>query len=176
MQCTENDNFAQIDTTNSATFCTEISGKCQNLQEENQTHQTPFKLTRLKTLQPKKLCVICLTSMTHQELSQHLCPNQVNIECEYCTDATFTSTMALRRHLTETAHTNLTYYQCSKCTVAFPMRKLLEIHERTNRTHFDEVSYDLDVSPMDKCEYKNGIQCMPIGNSFVKLGCERFFI
>lgn len=129
----------------------------KNLEEENpNTHPRPkFQFFRSVQNSSRKLCEICLTTMTIKEFKRHLCLN-VTIACEYCADAIFVSILEMREHLSN-AHTDLIFYKCEKCTLAFPMRKLLEIHEKTDPTHFDEVSDDddLDESTMDNCKYEN---------------------
>lgn len=132
--------------------------KCQKLEEENRKLRAQLEVLESKPHDPLqkssgKLCEICLSSMSEHEFGQHLCPNQVNIACEYCTDATFTSILGLREHLSNASHSNVTFYQCGKCTLAFPMRELLEIHEKTNETHSNVEINGLGAPPMFECKY-----------------------
>lgn len=152
--CTQLHDRKTIKTSNSPTDfpITENSGKHLNSEEDNgNPHHIARKL-------PRKFCEICFTTMTQQEFGLHLCLNRV-IVCEYCTIGIFTTTVALRKHLSD-AHADLQFYKCDKCTLAFPMRTLLEIHERTDQTHFNvacgelvEVSSDSDELSMDNSEY-----------------------
>lgn len=137
---------------------TEMIRRCQKFEEQNRKLRAQLESLKSKSHEavrrsPEKLCEICLLSMSDQEFAPHLCPNQGSIACEYCTDATFTSILALREHLSDAAHANVTFYKCGKCTLAFPMRKLLEIHEHTNKTHSNKVVNRLSAPPMS--EYKN---------------------
>lgn len=136
---------------------TENAGKSSSLEKDNgKSNDSTKNLSR-------KFCEICFTAMTQQEYGFHLCLNQV-IECEYCTGGIFTTTAALRKHLSS-AHADLQFYKCDKCILVFPMQKLLEIHKSTDQTHFDvacddlaEVSSDTDESSMDCCEYEKCIE------------------
>lgn len=132
-----------------STEYTENQKNCQHLVEENRKLRAELQSLKLASRpigqkSPQKLCDICLTSMTQEQFIRHLCPNQVNIACEYCNDdKAFTSILALRKHLVNGSHLNLKFYKCNQCSLAFPMRKLLEIHQNTNQTHIDDVSSDL---------------------------------
>lgn len=108
-----------------------------------------FKLKPIRN--SSNLCGICLTVMKREQLDQHLCMNQANIACEYCTD-TFTSNMALCQHLSNGPHQNIALHKCSKCTLAFPMRKLLEIHEYAEQTQSTETQNSSNDPPTKKCK------------------------
>lgn len=154
----ENDDCTQLD--DSKTITTPIDLLIAENAEKNASSKEKHRklCDSIKNL-PKKFCEICFTAMAQEEFGFHLCLNQV-IECEYCTDGIFTTTVALRKHLSN-AHADLQFYKCDKCILAFPMRKLLEIHMITDQTHFDvacddlvEVSSDSDESSIDYCEYE----------------------
>lgn len=161
MECTDNDdvmleNQETMTKSNSITEHPESSRSCLNSDDETQKSRTLSKSKSLHSVQksPEKLCEICLTTLTTKEFKQHLCQNET-IPCEYCTDEIFITTFELRKHLSN-AHENLTFYKCTKCTLAFPMRRLLEIHENIKKCHLDDESSDssdFDESPMENCEY-----------------------
>lgn len=135
----------------------ETATKSNSITEENRKSRARSELKSVHSISYGKLCEICLTRVkTVKEFKRHLCLN-TTIACEYCSDAIFITTMEMREHLSN-AHADLIFYKCDKCTLAFPMRKLLEIHEKTDPTHCDEVSDDdddFDESPMHKCKYDN---------------------
>lgn len=134
----------------------ETTTKSKSITEENRKSRARSELKSFHSISSGKLCEICFTTMTVKEFKRHLCLN-TTIACEYCTDAIFITTLEMREHLSN-AHADLIFHKCDKCTLAFPMRKLLEIHEKTDPTHWDEVSDDdddFDESPMHKCKYDN---------------------
>lgn len=131
--------------------------KIHELEAETRELRTQLESFAPGSLQPDKIahskrCEICSATMSQREFGQHLCLNETSIACEYCIDVEFTSTLELREHLLNSIHSQVTFYRCNKCILAFPMRKLLEIHESSNHAQFMAVSNPLNGKPMDKCE------------------------
>lgn len=134
----------------------EFQKKCQLLRAENAKLRIQFrtwisKALRLGQIISNRNCKICLASVSPNQLNQHMCRDQAEIKCEYCTDVSFTSTMNLYGHLSSGIHKNMKFYKCSKCSIGFPLRILTEFHENSNQTH-------LDASQTNQSEHKYKIE------------------
>ncbi|XP_031633963.1 zinc finger protein 184-like [Contarinia nasturtii] len=86
---------------------------------ENHSKQ---KITKMKH------CTVCFKSFVLSKIDQHLCTQEMEICCEYCTQS-FTSTYRLLDHL-DSRHMDATLYPCTKCTKHFSMMILKDVHER----------------------------------------------
>lgn len=115
----------------------EFQRKCTNLRKRNKRlrlkiHKRTSMALRSGQIICRKRCELCLSLVAADQHREHLCAGYSGIACEYCTDTTFTSTMALAEHLASGVHANMKFYKCSKCTLGFRMNVLLEIHEQSN--------------------------------------------
>lgn len=118
----------------------EFQKKCQLLQTENKLLRTKIQkcttnAIRLGQIIRLQRCHLCSSSMTAEQLREHLCVGLTEIACEHCTDAKFTSTLAMSEHFASDIHVNMKFQKCSKCTLCFPISALLEIHEKGHEQH-----------------------------------------
>lgn len=122
----------------------EFQRKCQLLRVENSKLRSKIRSRISKAfdcgqITCSKRCELCSVLVAADQLRKHLCAELTEIPCEYCVDTVFTSTMSMREHLLSGVHANMKFYKCSKCTLGFRMRVLLEVHENLDHTHLAGV-------------------------------------
>lgn len=82
----------------------------------------PPKKPKIKKIK----CSVCEIKLAPNELDEHLCSNDENIQCEYCPES-FKATVKLLEHL-KRSHDEKKLYRCEKCPRFFAMIRLKEYH------------------------------------------------
>lgn len=99
-----------------------------------------------------KSCEVCLKRP--RDLYQHLCMDETEIKCEYCTEV-FKSTIELGIHLHNAKHTPMKVYKCDKCTLVFRTELFLKFHQMSaeiHRSDDDELSRNTAVFECYLCQ------------------------
>lgn len=133
-----------------------LNGKCKTLMEENKLLKSQIKSLLKKAEKPEKLpktkqrCQICRNQS--EDLKQHMCTNETEIQCEYCASI-FKSTIDLGEHFNEVNHKNVRYYRCNKCNMAFLTEYFLKCHQESKQTHRNLDIMEIDVPLTNKSNY-----------------------
>lgn len=127
----------------------------------------------------KKSCQVCFKLLTPEELKTHLCMDQQEIICEYCSRS-FKTTIEFGDHLSEENHSKTTLYRCDKCALGFPASLLLKYHQESDMSHPDDVARDIFdlVEPVMMCstvELPSKIVHKDVVNRFECYICKKTF-
>lgn len=114
-------------------------------------------------------CSICRTKVERTKLNFHVCGQQSNVQCEYCSRG-FKGTNKLLKHLDVMHKTTRRLYECEKCFKHFPMIFLRDFHQNTHTTEFEEYLRSAKHKKMLDSDKARNHLCEECGKRFTNGG------